>query len=134
MSQQYIAELKAELELQHKKLALIFAIDRIRDTVSDPSLMLTNIINTLVDHLQADLCVLILLDRELGKPEMKTINDRRQKFDQIREFITPQLAEQAVRVNQATIWDCEDILRQSQTQVSIDSKNEGRNITSTKST
>ncbi len=113
MSQESIASLRAQLELQHKKLALIEAIDHIRDTVSDPSKMLSSIVNTLTDHFQADLCLLILLDQDTGHPEMKTVNDRSHKFGQIGQIITRDLAEQAVNLDQPVIWEAQDILEPS---------------------
>lgn len=111
MSHDSVEILKAELELQHKKLDLIFAIDHIRDTVSDPSKMLTNIVNVLTDHLRADLCMLILLDQETGQPELKTVNDRSQKFGQIGQIITPDLAERAVNLDHVAIWEANEVLR-----------------------
>ena len=105
MSQESIAELRAQLELQHKKLALIDAIDHIRDTAPDPSTMLTNIVNVLTDHLHADFCMLSLLDRETGEPELKTVNDRSQQFGQMAKLITRDMVKQAATVKQVTIWD-----------------------------
>lgn len=111
MSQESIATLRAQLDIQHKKLNLIHAIDYIRDTVAEPSKMLTSIVNTLTDHLQADLCVLILIDQETGQPEMKTVNDRSHKLGQIGRVITRDLAERAVNLERAVIWEAKEVLK-----------------------
>ena len=119
MSQDTVEKLRAELELQQKKLDIILAIDHIRDTVSDPSTMLTTIVNTLTDYLKADFCMLSLLDRETGKPEMKSVNDRSRKFDQLGQIITRDLAEQAINLDRVTIWEANEVLQLSHVDVTM---------------
>lgn len=105
MSQESIEELRAQLQLERKKLELIEAIDHIRDTSPNPATMLTNIVNVLTDHLHADFCMLSLLDRETGEPELKAINDRSQEFGQLSQAITREMVKQAANISEVTIWD-----------------------------
>ena len=119
MSQESVEQLKADLELQQKKLDLILAIDHIRDTAADPSTMLTNIVNLLTDNLKADFCMLTLLDRETGIPELKSINDRTQKFSQIGPAVTRELAERAINLDHLAIWKAAEVLDLSQSQPQI---------------
>ena len=111
--QQDLEVLKAKVKLQQKKLDLIAAIDHIRDTAPDPATMLTNIVNVLADLLKVDLCLLSLLDRETGEPEVKTITDRSQQLGQLAQAITPALVERATNLNEATIWAGNDVLPMS---------------------
>ncbi|MBN1218606.1 MAG: GAF domain-containing protein [Anaerolineae bacterium] len=102
--------LQAELNLTQKELALTFAIDEIRDTMPEPSTMLANIVNTLADEFETDLCLLVLLDRENGKAELKAVSNRSQELDQLEHVITRQLAERAINLAGVTIWQAKDVL------------------------
>lgn len=104
MTQESIAALQAKVALQQKKLDLIQAIDHIRDTVSDPTPMLANIVNILLDHLKVDFCLLSLLDRETGEPEVKTMTDRSQQLGQLGQAITRDLIKRVVELAEITIW------------------------------
>jgi adenylate cyclase len=109
MGQENHEALQAKIELQQKKLDIIFAIDHIRDTVPDPTAMLTNIVNVVADHLQVDLAVLSLLDRETGQPEMKTFSDRRQRSDSLGQLITPDLIKRAAALDRVTLWPVDEL-------------------------
>ena len=102
--------LQAELELKQKQLELITAIDHVRDTLPEPSTMLTAIANVMADQLQAGLCLLCLLDRETGELELKAINDRGPEFDHLGPELLRQLAEQAVKADDVTIQEGRDLL------------------------
>ena len=102
--------LQAKLELRQKQLGLIMAIDYVRDTLPEPSTMLTAIANIMVDHLQAGLCLLCLLDRETGELELKASNDRGPEFDHLGSELLQQLAEQAVEADDITIQVGRDLL------------------------
>jgi len=93
-----------EASLKQKELDLIMAIDEIRDTVSEPAAMLTSIANLLTDRLEADLCLMFLLDRETGEAELKAVSDRSQRLGPLQQAITRELAEQAIGLDQVTIW------------------------------
>jgi adenylate cyclase len=110
MTQESITALQAKVALQQKKLDLIQVIDHIRDTVLDPTTMLANIVNILLDQLQADFCLLALLDRDTGEPEVKTINDRSQQLGQLGQAITRDLIKQVVQLDEITLWEAEAVL------------------------
>jgi class 3 adenylate cyclase len=111
--------MQAELELKQKELDLTFAIDHIRDTIREPSTILANIVNILANELQTDLCLLILVNRETGRPELKTINSRSKQLDQLEPVITRELAERAVGLDGVTIWEAEEVLPTSELKPSL---------------
>ncbi|GAK59061.1 adenylate/guanylate cyclase with GAF sensor(S) [Candidatus Vecturithrix granuli] len=76
--------LQQELHLKQRQIDLIMAIDHVRDTMPDPSAMMTALVNVLADQLQVDLCCICLTDRETGELTLKAINDRHKQFGQIR--------------------------------------------------
>ncbi len=57
--------LQQELHLKQRQLDLIMAIDRVRDTMPEPSAMMTALVNVLTEQLQTDLCC-ICLERNRG--------------------------------------------------------------------
>jgi adenylate cyclase len=91
--------LRDRFELKQKELNLVLAIDRIRDTVPEPSAMLTTIANVLVDELQADLCLLYLVDRERGQLELRAASDRSECFDRLDPGTARDLAQRAVEAD-----------------------------------
>jgi adenylate cyclase len=102
--------LLARLKLKRKELDLVMAIDHIRDTLPEPSAMLTAIANVLADQLQTDLCLLCLLDRETKEVELKAVNDRSEQFGQLGTDVIRALAEQAVETNDVVIWEGSKVL------------------------
>ncbi|MBN1995471.1 MAG: GAF domain-containing protein [Anaerolineae bacterium] len=110
MSKKDLKALQAELELTQKELKLTFAIDHIRDTIPEPAAMLTSIVNILADELQTDLCLLVLLDQETGKPELKAVNNRSKQLGRLQQVITRELAEQASQLDGVTIWLADEVL------------------------
>ncbi len=107
--------LRAKLDLKQKELDLILAIDHIRDTVTEPSTMLSTIANVLTDHFQVDLCLLCLRDRETGTLELKAANDRSKLLGQLEPLITRELAQRAMDANDVVVWDGNDALPESVT-------------------
>ncbi len=101
------------LDQKQKELDLILAIDQIRDTVIEPSAMLSAIANVLTDHLRADLCLLCLIDRETGELELKAVNDRSGPFGQLEPFMTRELAQQVVEAEDIVIWKGDQVLPES---------------------
>lgn len=79
--------LQQELRLKQRQIDLIMAIDHVRDTMPEPSAMMTALVNVLADQLQTDLCCICLTDRDTGELALKAINDRRKQFGQIRADI-----------------------------------------------
>ena len=104
MSEEKLRALQDALELKQNELDLITAIDEIRDTVLEPSAMLTAIVNLLAERLQADLCLLFLLDHETEELRLKAVNDRSQDFVPLRQAITHKLAEWAFDLDRIATW------------------------------
>ena len=110
MNEESLAALKAKVALQERQLNLIEAIDHIRDTVPDPTTMLTGIINILADHLHIEYCLLSLIDQETGEPEMKTVHDRSQQLGPLGQAIGPDLVKRAINLDEIEIWEGDDVL------------------------
>ena len=106
--------LRQQLELKQKELDLIQAIDHIRDTVPEPAAMLAGIANVLVVQLQADLCLLCLLDRETGEVELKAINDQGEQLARLGSATIQELAEQAVEADDVALWEGLQVLSDSE--------------------
>jgi adenylate cyclase len=103
----------ASVEQKEKEMNLTLAIDHIRDTLPEPSGMLTAIANVLADQFQAELCLMCLLDRESGILELKAINDRRDPLGQLEAVITRDLAQQVVETDTVAIWKADEVLPES---------------------
>jgi len=84
MSAATIEDLQQELYLKQRQIDLIMAIDHVRDTMPEPSAMMTALVSLLAEHIQTDLCLICLTDRETGELNLKAINDRQKQFGQIR--------------------------------------------------
>jgi adenylate cyclase len=97
--------LRRRLELKQKELDLVMAIDHVRDTVPEPSAMLSAIANVLAERFQADLCLLCLLDRETGDLELKAVIGRGEQLRLLEPTVTRALAERAVEADDVTIWE-----------------------------
>ena len=108
-----VAALRGRLALQQRKLDLMLKIDHIRDTVLEPSAMLAAIANVLTDQLQADLCLLCLLERETGELELKAFTNRGERLGELKPIITRELGERAVRADDVVIWEASDVLPQA---------------------
>ncbi|OQY22908.1 MAG: hypothetical protein B6I35_04995 [Anaerolineaceae bacterium 4572_32.2] len=105
--------LRERIELKQKELDLTLAIDHIRDTVIEPAAMLAAIANVITDHLQANLCLLCLLDRETGKVELKAINDHNEQSSLMGSAIIQELATRATEADDVALWEGNEILPES---------------------
>ena len=105
--------LRARLDQKQNELALILAIDHIRDTVTEPPAMLSAIANVLAGQFQADLCLLCLLDRETRALELKAVDDRSESFGQLGPLITRELAQRIIEADDVVIWKSSDVLSES---------------------
>jgi len=105
--------LRARLDQKQNELALILAIDHIRDTVTEPPAMLSAIANVLAGQFQANLCLLCLLDRETGTLELKAVDDRSESFGQLGPLITRELAQRIIEADDVVIWKSSDVLSES---------------------
>ena len=99
--------------LEEGKLRMLLSIDHIRDTLPEPSAMLTAIANTLADQFQAELCLLCLLDRETRDLELKAMVDRGEQFGQFEAIITRELAARVVEADNVVVWTRSDVLTES---------------------
>ena len=99
--------------LEEGKLRMLLSIDHIRDTLPEPSAMLTAIANTLADQFQAELCLLCLLDRETRDLELKAMVDRGEQFGQFEAIITRELAARVVEADNVVVWTRSDVLPES---------------------
>ncbi len=101
--------LRAKLALKQRQLDLLMAIDQVRDTLPDPSAMLTGIANVTADHLQSDLCLLSLLDRETGELKLKAIEARKELIN-LPPDIVRDLTHQAIAAGDIITWEGQDVL------------------------
>jgi class 3 adenylate cyclase/GTP-sensing pleiotropic transcriptional regulator CodY len=108
--QAHLQALQAELDLMQNKLDIITAIDLIRDTEPEPEAMLKAIVSFLAEWLEADTCLLYLLDRETGAVTLKAVKEQGQGFEQLAQLIPPELAEQATQLEQVSIWSGREVL------------------------
>ena len=104
MSEGKLRALQDALALKQKELDLITAIDEIRDTMPEPATMLAAIVNLLADRLEADLCLLFLLDHETEEVQLKAANERSQEFGPLQYVATQELAEWATGLDRITTW------------------------------
>ena len=83
MSGQTSETLQKQFELKQKQLDLVLAIDNIRDTMPEPTAMMTALVSTLSKFLSTDLCAICLTDRETGEMTLKAIHDREEQFGRL---------------------------------------------------
>jgi adenylate cyclase len=104
-NEEKLKALQDALELKQRELDLITAIDEIRDAVPEPAAMLASIVDLLAERLEADICLMFLRDRETGEAELRAVSDRSQRLGQLQQVITRDLAEQAVGLDDVTVWE-----------------------------
>ena len=104
MSEKKPTVLQDVLAVKQRELALIKAIDEIRNTVSESGAMLASIANILTNWLEADICLLFLSDRETGKVALKATSERSQGFDALRLPVAHKVAQWATGLDRITTW------------------------------
>src|SRR5713101_1700362 len=67
--------------LEARALALILAIDRVRDSAPEEREMASAIVTTLADAVEAELCLLCLRDDDSGELEVRALIDRMGAYD-----------------------------------------------------
>jgi adenylate cyclase len=100
-------ELLAQLEQKQKELDLILAIDRIRDTVPEPTTMLSAIVNTLTEQFRAHLCMVCLQNRETGEMELRAVRERNRNFGHLN--VTRELARRVLQTDEISIWKEDEV-------------------------
>ncbi len=111
-----IETLRRQIEKQRRQLDLIQAIDYVRDTLPEPTAMLSAIANVVAEHLQAELCLLCLVDRDTGDLELRAVNDRRGSLSALEPLITRELAQRVLRdvlPGKVVVWEASKVLPSS---------------------
>ena len=98
----------AELALVKRELALVMAIDHIRDTVHDPVAMLAAIVNHMAAEFEADLCLLSLVERETGEMELKAMHKNNPQLGHLDKLVSRELAAEAMKLRHVAIWHSDD--------------------------
>ncbi len=109
MSEQDPKTLRALLSRYQRAFDLVMAIDQVRDDVQDPSSMLGAIVSLIADHFAADLCLIVLIDRDTGELEMKAVNDRNRRFGRLSADSIRELSLRAMKAEKVNIWEGEEI-------------------------
>ena len=65
------------------QIETIYRIDQVRDEASSEIEMLSAVANIVTSTLNADLCLMSLVNEETGKSELKAIEDRQGVFSQL---------------------------------------------------
>lgn len=95
---------KPTVETLQRTLALIEKIDRLRDGHTDPLAMLSSIAHLLAEEMQADLCLLLLRDRETAAADLKVVQQRQEPGFPIDALTTPEVALKMARETAVTPW------------------------------
>lgn len=99
---------QAELAQAKRELALMTAVDHIRDIAADPTTMLAGIVNFMAAEFQTDLCLLSLIDRETGGMELKAMHKGNPSLGHLDQLVSRELAAEAVKLPHITIWHSDD--------------------------
>lgn len=102
MPQDELTTLRQQLTQKERELEIILAIDRIRDLGTDPQAMLTEIARTVRQQLEADLCLLGLVDRVTGQLALSAIEDSAGLFAALDEDAVRQVLEAALELDGVT--------------------------------
>lgn len=86
--------LAAQLAAAQRALALIHTIDQIRDTQPEPMEMLSRISGALYQELRADLCLLLLRDRETAVTGLKVALQRDGRQEAVARLTAPDVVDQ----------------------------------------
>jgi len=94
-----------------RELEIIVALDRIRDTVSDPRQLLTSIAQVIAGRLGADLCLLSVVDEVTGEPELRAVDDRLGVFGSLPRPVLDQAIRQALALETTSLLEINPDLR-----------------------
>jgi len=90
--------LREQLTLQNRRIDLILAIDRARDTADDERDLVTSAVTVVADAIGADLCLLCLIDPDTNQLEVRALTDRVGGIDQANEEALRRMAQTAIEV------------------------------------
>ena len=91
-----------DLIQKERELDIILAIDLIRDLHTGPQSMLTEITRTVGQKLDADLCLLGLVDRATAQLTLRAVEDRADLFDSLDASAVQQVMEAALALDDVT--------------------------------
>ncbi len=100
--------------LAHKErqIEAILAIDRIRDSITDVKGLLASIANIVTSHLEADLCLVGLVDETNGKMSLKAVNDRSRVFQQLKRSLVQEALERGVNLPRVSVVESDPVWRE----------------------
>ncbi len=102
-------ELQQQLALKQRAIDLMLAIDYVRDTMPEPSNMMTSLVSVLAEHLRADLCLICLADRETHELRLKAVCDKDSRFGRLNQEVLRELDAQTIEQQDVQIWDDEQV-------------------------
>jgi len=80
MSHDELTALRGQLALKERQLAVVLALDRIRDGTTDVQRLLSAAANVVTDALRVDLCLMGLVGEETQEVGLRAVDDRRGIF------------------------------------------------------
>lgn len=101
--------LQQQLELKQRALDMVLAIDYIRDTMPEPSNMMTSLVSVLAEHLRADLCLICLADRETQELRLKAVCDKDSRFGRLNQEVLHELDAYTVDQQDVQLWENERV-------------------------
>jgi len=100
-----IETLKRKLGQKERELEIILAIDRIRDGTTDMQQLLSSTVEIVTSYLDADLCLMSLVEEESGELELKMVDDRQGIFGQLSQDALRKAAEQSTAIGHVSVLD-----------------------------
>ncbi len=88
-----------------RELEIIIALDRIRDTVTDPRQLLTSVAQAVAGRLGADLTLLSVVDETTGEPELRAVDDRLGVFGRLPHPVLDQAIHRALALETTSILE-----------------------------
>lgn len=102
-------ELQQQLALKQRAIDLMLAIDYVRDTMPEPSNMMTSLVSVLAEHLRADLCLICLADRESHELRLKAVFDKDSRFGRLNQEVLHELDAQTLEQQNVRIWEGDQV-------------------------
>lgn len=100
------------LQQRNRELEAIYQVDRIRDATTDIQELLSSIANVVTNSLEADLCLMSLVDEESGTTELKAVDDRLGVFGQLERGAVQRIVEQSAALDQVSLLEEPALKRQ----------------------
>jgi adenylate cyclase len=100
-----VEALKRKLAQKERELEIILSIDRIRDGTTGMQELLSSIVGIVTSGLDADLCLMSLVEEESAELELKMVDDRRGIFGQLSRDAMRKAAEQGTAIERVSVLD-----------------------------